>query len=336
MNILYIGHYNEGSTSRMRGEYIREILNPAKFNVANIDIPLYQENRIFRSIGWRYKVGPLINNINKFINSIIQGNYDYDLVWVDKGVFINPSLIKKLRLHSKKLVHFTPDPAFTYHQSNLFFQALPYYDYVITTKSFEMNLYKKFGAKNIIFCTQGYDNKIHKPYYSYEEKEGIVFIGHYEKDRANMLQSILKKDIPITLAGIGWHSFYLKHQTNNNLKYLGNGIFGEEYARTISKGIIALGFLSKIIPELHTTRTIEIPACNTVLVTERNTETQNIFNEDEVIFFNGINDFAEKIVDFYPQKKLLESISQNGYRKITASNFDYRSIVESLIQQIIN
>ena len=37
------------------------------------------------------------------------------------------------------------------------------------------------------------------------------------------------------------------------------------------------GLLAKWVPELHTTRTFEIPACGTALVTERNSETALVF-----------------------------------------------------------
>src|SRR5215216_5893590 len=120
MKVLYVGHYNEGSTSGMRGEYLKEILPIEEFLVVNIDIPLEKTSGLFRSLGWRYRVGPLIKNINNYIIESIKGNYSYDLVWIDKGVFIDPEIIYKLKKNSNKLVHFTPDPAFTYHQSKLF------------------------------------------------------------------------------------------------------------------------------------------------------------------------------------------------------------------------
>ena len=78
---------------------------------------------------------------------------EFDLVWIDKGVFIKPSVLKNLRSRSKLLIHFTPDPAFAYHQSELFYKSIPDYDFCVTTKSFEMNDYKKYGAKNVLYCT---------------------------------------------------------------------------------------------------------------------------------------------------------------------------------------
>ena len=65
-------------------------------------------------------------------------------------------------------------------------------------------------------------------------------------------------------------SFAKKHQNNPNLIYLGDGVYGKDYVTTLQNAKMAWGALSKWVPELHTTRTFEIPACGTALVTERN------------------------------------------------------------------
>ncbi|MBK8510770.1 MAG: hypothetical protein IPL56_00690 [Saprospiraceae bacterium] len=170
MTVLYIGHYDEGSTSGMRADLLKEILHAQNFKIANIDIPLRATNRLFRSLGWRYKVGPLISNINDYIVSVVNNEWSYDLVWIDKGVFIYPAIIKKLKMHSGKLVHFTPDPAFSYHRSKLFYAALPYYDVCVTTKSYERRFYEEQNVNRLLVCTQGFHPDIHKPVVKFEEK----------------------------------------------------------------------------------------------------------------------------------------------------------------------
>ena len=334
MDILYIGHYSNGSTSRMRGEYLKELLPVKKFTLVNVDVPLYQTNRVFRSIGWHFRKGPLITKFNAYLLSVIKDKWKYDLVWVDKGVFIKPEIIQKLASHSKMLVHFTPDPAFTYHKSKLFFEAIKYYDYCITSKLFEIESYYKQGAKNVITCTQGYHPDIHKPYYSFEEKEGVVFIGHHEKNREIVVEEILKEGISLTLAGVGWKSLVKKWNNSPHLHYLGDGVFADEYAKVISKALIGLGFLSKIIPEEHTTRTLEIPACGTVLLTESTRETRSIFTEDEVVFFNNPEEIVEILKHILDDKPLLESISSKGIAKVVQGGYDYKSIIVRILNEM--
>lgn len=334
MKILYIGQYNDGSTSKMRGEYIRKILNPEKFIIINTDIPISNTPRLLRSIGWRYKIGPFIHNLNAYIKNTLDNHSSFDLVWIDKGVFISMPIIYQIRAKSSKMIHFTPDPAFFYHQSNLFYQAIPYYDHCITTKSFEIDQYKAHKVKSIMFCTQGYDPLIHKPYHSFEEKSSVVFIGHKEDDREDAISGIIEQGISFKLAGINWGRLAARYKKYKNFKYYGNGVFGDNYAKLLSSGLIALGFLSKIIPEQHTTRTFEIPACRTALVTERNNEIQSIYNKDEVLFYDNVKDLVEKVSFVYYDHESLFAFSQKGYEKVLFGKYDYESILRNLIRQI--
>jgi spore maturation protein CgeB len=334
MKVVYIGYYNEGSTARMRGEYLKELLHAACFNVVNIDVPFFKTKKIARTIGWRFKAGPLINNINDYIIDVLRGDFQYDLVWIDKGVFIDPEIIRRFRERSKILVHFTPDPAFSYHQSKLFYKALPLYDYCITTKSFELERYQKYGVKTI-FCTQGYDPRLHKPYHTFEEKNGVVFIGHKEDEREEVLSKLVEANIPVVLAGIKWQHFARRYKGKNNLLYKGTGIFGDDYAKTISSAQLGLGLLSKWIPEKHTTRTFEIPACATALITEENTDTTKFFNNEEAIFFSDHQQLTDVVKYYISHPVLIQGVTKNGFQRVTSGGFDYKNILKNVMTQVV-
>lgn len=316
----------------MRGEYIRSLLPDVQFSVINTDIPLYRTPHLFRSIGWRYKIGPLINNINDFILKNINAD-NYDLVWIDKGVFIKPSVVQLLKSRSKQIVHFTPDPAFAYHRSRLFFESLPLYDHCITTKYFEIKKYQQHGVKTIL-STQGYDPFLHKPYHSFYEKKGVVFIGHKEDEREEIISGLIEAGIDVTLAGIKWKRLLTRYKYKTNFVYKGTELLGEDYAKTISSAQIGLGLLSKWIPEKHTTRTFEIPACGTALLTEKNDETSAFFLEDEALFFTDKNEIIEKVQYYLSNPQLLNVITNKGTEKIMSSNLDYKSIMSALLRQI--
>ena len=331
--VLYISHYNEGSTSRMRGEYLRQILGGSDFKVINTDVPMEKTGRLSKSLGWRYKIGPFISNINNYIVDSLQGDFNYDLVWIDKGVFIKPSVIAELKKNSGILVHFTPDPAFAYHRSKLFFEALPLYDVCITTKSFEVDNYQSYGVRTIL-CTQGYDPALHKPYHKFEEKSGIVFIGHVEEERAEMVARIVEADLPITVAGNHWDKFCKKYPNKSNLVYGGVAIYGVDYARELSKAKMGLGFLSKWIPELHTTRTFEIPACGTALLTERNQEIGSIFRDEEVIYFSDSFNLVQKVKYFLAHPAELRELTGKGHARVQEGGFTYYQIMRKLVEEV--
>ena len=337
MKVLYIGQYTNGTTSKMRADTLRSILKSQIFKIIDTHVPFYNTQRFWRSFGFRYKWGPLIKNTNKYIVASLKEE-TYDLIWIDKAVFIAPKTTALLGSKAVKLVHFTPDPAFTFHKSKLFFKSLPYYDFLVTTKSYELEQYYKYiKTEKVLYTTQGFDAKLHKPSKQlFSKKEGFVFIGHYEDQRAVVLEKLLQNDIKITLAGIKWNRFAKKHQNNPNLTYLGDGVYGKDYVTTLQNAKMAWGALSKWVPELHTTRTFEIPACGTALVTERNLETQSFFKDDEVIFYTNENDLIEKITFFMNNDKPLEVLTKKGAKRAVTSAYDYNTILNAILKTILD
>ncbi|MHA4808314.1 CgeB family protein [Flavitalea flava] len=330
MRVLYIGQYGEGSTSRMRGENLKGLLNPGSFEIIDINDPIFRTNPLFRSIGWRFKKGPMIPLVNRYIERNMDGHYD--LVWVDKGIFNYPALVREMKAGIK--VHYTPDTAIVYNKSRLFSGSIPFYDYCITTKSFELDAYRQQGAKQTLYCTQGYDTRIHKPYHGFEEKEGVVFIGLHEPEKEYVIARLLEKKINITLAGENWEKFARKHRNKNYLSYVGKGVFGEAYGRLLSKNKIGLGLLSRFFPEKHTTRTIEIPACCTALICERNEDTRSIFTEEEAMLYDNTDELLEKAARALRDQKYLLEITQKGFDRIVRGGYDYKSILKNLLEKM--
>jgi len=239
-----------------------------------------------------------------------------------------------LKNKHNRVVHYTPDTAFSYNRSSLFFGSLPYYDYCVTTKSFELDAYRAAGATGLIYCTQGYDPAIHKSYHGFAEKKGIVFVGLSEAYREEAIASLVEKNIPVLLSGEGWGKFVRRYQAKKNLVFAGAGLFHEAYGKVISGSLIGLGLLSKKFPEMHTTRTFEIPACYTALATESNTETRSFYNEEEAIFFNDLQEMTEKIEYYIHHTPELENLTAKGYQKVHDGKFDYKNLLSGVLSKM--
>lgn len=333
--ILYIGIYFDGQTSKMRADKIRDILSDWEMDIINTDEPKRNTHWLWQSIGFRYKKGLLIGKVNRFVLDRL-GDKQYDLIWVDKAIYLTRKTTKVLKSHTDKLVHFTPDPAFTFHRSKLFYESMSLYDYVITTKSYEMeDFVHMMGDKNrVLYATQGFDKSLHRPMVSWEQKNGVAFIGHYEAERVAPIEALLGADIDVTLAGIKWEEFAKSHECKN-LHYLGNGVFGEEYVKALSSCLFGWGSVSKWIPEMHTTRTFEIPAIKTALLTERNKELEGFFSDNEVIYYRDNEDLVAKVIYYTANREELKTIIENGYNKVQNGGFDYESIVRNLLKKIL-
>jgi spore maturation protein CgeB len=331
---LYIGQYSDGTTSKMRADILRDLLSDHDLKIIDTNLPYNRSKRLLRSFTFRYKVGPLVNTINEYIKQNVDERYD--LIWVDKGVYIKRETTEKLRKATQLLIHFTPDPAFTFHRSRHFRASISSYDFVVTTKSYEIQEYEKYlSTDKIIQTTQGYDPNLHYPKIDFNEKRpSVLFIGHYESERLGIIRSLLEAGIEVSLAGKAWRKRIKQLTTYMRFQFLGEGIYGEDYSLKISKHQFALGLLSKWIPELHTTRTLEIPACGTALITERNSETIEIFKDEDAIFYNSHQEMVDKVTFYLANPKKLQILTSKGYNRVIRGGYDYRSQLKSILEKV--
>jgi hypothetical protein len=333
---IYIGIYSEGSTSKMRGEKLKSILSGWQFDVIDTDIPFTQQPKVFRSLGFRFKQGPVIKAINDFILRNLPSEH-YDLVWIDKAVFITKDTTSVIRATSSKLVHYTPDTAFYGNRSKMFYESMNYYDHLITTKTFEWPNYSaRVPASKIILITQGFDSDIHKPLVNFENKKNrVAFVGLCEKSREEIVQRLIDNKIHVVLAGNKWENFIKKNINNPFLDFKGRSLWNEDYSSLISTSYFSLGLLSKRFPELHTTRSFEIPACGTALLTEKNDETSSFFSDEEVIFYKDPHEMVKKIKYYQDHVDELKKLTDNGLMKVNQAGFDYNSILRKVISQVM-
>lgn len=327
-----------GTTARMRIDNIVNILGDPDIVIIDINEPVSKVNRIWKSLGFRFQVGLLIKFVNEYISSEISSTDAFDLAWIDKNIYINEKNIKRVRSISKKMIHYTPDCAFYMNRSRFFLRSLKYFDYLITTKSFELTYYQKYVEKDkVILTIQGYDNNIHKPHFTFDQKdEGLIFIGLHEMHRERLIQTLIDNGVKVKLAGKKWKYFVRKNDHNKNLIYLGDVLKGDTYASAISSSLFGLGLLSKKFPELHTTRTVEIPACETALLTERTVDTENMFKDDEVIFYSDTPDLMNKINELIDDYDTLKRVIKSGKERCLRSGYDYRSILSEILEKVKN
>ena len=336
MKAVYIGILTPGTTSRMRAEWLRRLRPEWTWQWIDTDGPMRSCHRLWQSLAFRAKVGPAVEAVQRAVMGHFAGA-TWDWVWVDKGVFLGPEQVLGLRERAGRMVHFTPDTAFHANRSRLFYASMGSYDTLVTTKSFEVAEYeRRVGAEKVILTTQGYDAAIHYPRVAGAgRRREVVFVGLAEPDRERCLGLFLEQGIPVRLAGWGWGRFLARWGSAPHLHFAGEGLFGDGYAELLSGSWVGLGLLSKRFPELHTTRTFEIPACGAILATERTCDTERFFGDGEAIFGANYGELAVKV------KALLESEGEGelgawaeaGRRRVLAEGRDYGSLLGTLLQQ---
>jgi spore maturation protein CgeB len=330
----YVGILSEGSTSRMRAERLKEISGDLVWDWIDTDLHFAQSARAWRTLAFRTNWGKAVDRINAYIVEKLAGE-KYDLIWVDKAVFLYPATMSLLRRAANKLVHFTPDTAFHSNRSRHFEKSLRLFDLLVTTKSFEVEDYRRrISSDSLRVVTQGYDPTVHYPRGdNSKRRREALFVGLAEPDRERFLDELVAAGISVRLAGRGWENFLKRHSDSPAVSFEGEDVFKNDYATLLSRSWVGLGLLSKKFPELHTTRTFEIPACGAVLATESTAETERFLSPSEAIFFENAAALAERLAALFRDESpaKLAAMSAAGRARVAADGRDYKSILSGIL-----
>ena len=126
-----------------------------------------------------------------------------------------------------------------------------------------------------------------------------------------------------------------KHQ---NLQVENKPIYNEDYAKALCATKINLCFLRKINRDLHTSRTMEIPACGGFMLAERTSEHQELFEENkEAVFFDNNNPkkLLEKVRYYLEHEEEREAIAKAGRKRCLKSGYSHHDRLAWMLKQIL-
>lgn len=332
LTVLYIGESTYGSTSAHRLKLIENQLN---VSAVVVDFNAFlSEKKLLRSLQWRTQCSFLLSGFKKELRLKVALNH-WSLVWIDKGMFLSVQDMSLLRQHSKKLVFFTPDSFFYKNRNWTVRRALNKFDLVCTTKSFELAAYRCLVEKEKIhLANQGY-SEIDKQEISYSGSRDypVGFVGKFERYRGEVVKALIDSGIEVHVAGVGWDKFCSRY-AGTLLHFHGSALIGKDYQAFYRNCLIGLGLLSKEFPELHTTRTFEIPYFGALLATEMNEETRSFYDKDSVLFFENITDLIIDLRWLLSNPDKLGLIACRGNQTVLLHRRSWKAQVEDILQKV--
>lgn len=362
MKILYTAPLETYGTARMRMEVLEK--SGHKIEGIDTDFPWSSVSRISRSIQKRRLKGKSITKIN---NQIVQyaKKKSFDLFWADKQEYLYPYTLKFLKSKGIKLVHFTPDPYFvlSWKRTPLMEKCMPLYDVLITSKKYELEMYRK-KFKKVIYMPLGFCEHVHRPLkpknstLSEQFNSDVSSIGGWEARRVRLLDLIAKKtQCNLKIWGYGWdyirdgkwtpkrwwmlkrnagkEKFSIQKYPMLSKSYQGGEIYGDDYAMALSGSKIGIGFLRDVCPDQHTTRTFEIPACRSMLLADRTKEHMEFFEEGkEADFFSSETELISKVKYYLKNDKIRKKIAENGRKRCLKSGYSYKERLKKVLKQI--
>jgi spore maturation protein CgeB len=310
--------------------------------ITTFDTTPYLNNgiKIARSLRHRTKIGFNVTKLNRDLLKTAGGFDKFTHIWLEKAVFIWPRTLKNIKkTTSAALIHYTPDPQILFHRSRHFLKSIPLYDLLFTTKPFELELYKKFGANSVYLTYQSYDRNRFYPREPSEQdlikyKTDVTLVGHYEKYRADCVRAIVDSGIKVKVWGEYWQRYAKFHPWARNV-VMGRSVICDQYCIALSSASICLGLLSRFIPETTTTRTFEIPACGAFMLADRTKEHLELFEEgNEADFFSTRKELVEKVHYYLENPRKRKDIAAAGMKRCINSGYSFQDRLKDILEKL--
>ena len=236
---------------------------------------------------------------------------------------IYSSTLKTLKKKYKgaKIIFFHNDNPFNgfRNKAKYFFylNALKYTDITYVYRPSNISQAINTGAKNVKILLPHYCTKLHlSPNKNFTKKiNDIIFIGHYENDRGQLINDLVLANINIKVYGPGWDKIRDAYGWPKSV--VNDPVYGKKYKETIINSKMALCFFSKLNNDVYTRRNFEIPAANTLVVCQYTKEIINFFEPNkEIILFRNSLDLIKKIKKILDDSSLIKELTDNAFNRL--------------------
>ena len=336
--ILFIGDLNTYGRGYQRCRTLKEMGHDVvAFSHTKVSLPgCIESPSLLYRICWKLRISLDVTRVNRRILDAIE-NFSFDVIWIEKGNMVWPWTLRKIRKYAAatKLISCSEDDMYATHGHSLWYRVgLRYYNMVFTTKMYNLEELKLFGAKQINLFLDSYDEKNHKPV-SLTPKERERFacdvgaIGAFEKERAESMLYLAEHGIKVSVWGGNWEKMVNLHP---NLQIKNEFLFGENYSKAICATKINLNFLRKINRDEVTSRSVEIPACGGFMLGERTKRHLDFFEEGkEAEFFHSNEDMLQKVKYYLENPEEREKIARAGRERCLKSGYSMYAQLKKML-----
>ncbi len=342
-NVLFVGNLSGTSTS------VHYLTNLIKLGctVYPFDPLIFETRHLIDRLTLAVGKRPPPRNLKRASEKIVSLCRDnpFDIVFVMNEYFVGRETLYEIRRVSRRspiLIFHTHDNSFSdgILKPTDFNAYMSAFDFVFTTKSFNVKRYQDLGQPNSFFLPSCYESTIHHPVPDSKSAFGsrrfpITFVGNYDHSRRKPIAHLGWKNVHIW--GERWKrcpeaKFHPENVRTQGAYYL-------RYADVISHSLISLGLLREEASDLHTQRTFEIPACGTLQIAPRNDEILGLFKEDqEIVCFGDVTELVEKCEYYLRKDSPREKIARRGYERVQRDGHSYdnrcRSILEIVFEHM--
>lgn len=250
-----------------------------------------------------------------------------DLVFAWRFIDLLPETIREIRRicpRTRVVIYHNDNPYESFRERlkcRHFLASHRLVDVVAVYRPGNVNAARSAGAGRVEILPASYIRDLHVKVNTAKSLD-VTFIGHFEPDgRADYINALHRAGFLVNLFGSQWDKcpkrYFWAHAHAVQTPW------GKDYVDTINRSKICLAFLSKKNADVYTRRSFEIPACGTLMLSERTPELQSMFKEGvEADFFSSPEELVRKVEFYLANDSLRETVAEAGMRRLQRDGHD--------------
>lgn len=269
------------------------------------------------------------------------GHKRFHVCHVDGGEWVTPAVLRVLREHTELVVNYNiDDPTgprdgarFTAYR-----QSAALYDLLAVVREDNLPELEALGAHHVVRVYRSADEVSHAPraltaHDHLSWRSEVLFLGSWFPERGPFLLDLIRLGVPLTIRGPNWHK--APEWLDLKPSWAGGALNGDEYALAIQCARVNLGLLSRENRDLHTTRSLEIPALGGLLCAERTSEHMAMYEEGkEALFWSSAEECASTCLQALTDEPRRARIAQAGHERYLASGHRNEVVMRALLEAV--
>ena len=295
----------------------------------------------------KYFLGPVVSRLNRDLIEQVATEQP-DMLFIYRGTHVLPATLRRLRRASPKtvLVGYNNDDPFSPRYPRWlwrhFLRSVPDYDLVLAYRLHNLDELWAVGARRVELLRSWFIPERNHPVVLTDKEQAefgcdVVFVGHYEDDgRLQCLEEIVRRGWKLRIFGPGyeWDSVLRSSPVLKDFPPV-RLVWGREYNLALCGARIALCFFSKLNRDSYTRRCFEIPACETVLMSEYSDDMASLYRPDqEAVFFRDVTEMGDKVDRLLADPVGCGAIAAAGRRRLWQDRHDVASRMSDVVEWV--
>jgi len=284
-----------------------------------------------------FKTG--LSGITKKIGQLFMAKVEEwqpDIVWVFKGMELEPSILEWVRQKKIILANYNPDNPFVFSgrgsgNANVT-AALGLYDIHFT---YDHSVRERIIREYKIPCSMlpfGFDldPDLYDECAEQEEVMKVCFLGNPDANRASFIEQIAQK-LPVDIYGHGWDK-YIRHPNVTVCQ----PVYDKEFWKTLYKYRVQLNLMRTHNPDSHNMRSFEVPGVGAIGLFPFTADHNRFFEEGREIFmYNTIDECVQKAGMLLAMPQDQASVIRRAARERSiGSGYSYRDRAGFVLSEV--